>query len=256
MKASIMMVTYNRLNLTQKTFETTLKNTGCNFDLIIIDNDSTDNTLEWINDNIKDYTVSYKIISLKKNMGIAYGRNLGLKINDDFFNNDFLCTLDNDVIINNNWLEKCCSILQANNKIGACGVNFEGTKYPITTIKINNERSEQIQIKPRGNLGTAAEVFKKEIHDQIGFFENYECYGHEDAMYGFKIRQLGKILVYLKEDGIHLGVEKEDSGNYREMKNQYWDINMKLFEKNIREYANKIKPLYLNFINYNKELER
>lgn len=255
MSASIMMVTYNRLNLTQKTFDTTLKNAGCKYNLIIIDNNSEDNTVKWLKENVPSLNLPYKIICLNKNMGIAYGRNMGLKIDREHYSSDYLCTLDNDVILPNNWLNKCIDVLKINKQIGACGINLEGTKYPKTKIKLNGI-DEEIQIKPRGNLGTAAQVFRKEDSEKLGYFENYEAYGHEDAIWGYKLRMLGKILVYLGENGEHLGVDKEDSGEYREMKNKYWKINMVKFEKDIRDYANKKRSLYNSFTNYDVLLER
>lgn len=255
---TVMMVTYNRLELTQKTFNTTLSNAGCKYDLVVIDNNSKDDTVTWLKENLPKLNLSsYKIVELNKNMGIAYGRNMGLRTHDLYYKeNKFMCTLDNDVILPNNWLKKCIDILEGMNIVGACGVNLEGTKYPKCKMKDKNGEIEEIQVKPKGNLGTACEVFKSEIHDKIGFFESYEVYGHEDAMWGYKIRMLGKQLVYLGENGEHIGVGNNDAGEYREMKNKYWDINIKLFERDVRLYANKIKPLYKSFDNYDKNIER
>jgi len=251
-RTTIMMVTYNRLNLTKQTFETTLSNAGENFNLIIVDNDSTDGTKEWLKENINKYELirEHKIIELNENKGIAYGRNMGLKTYDDNFDTPYLCTLDNDVELPNNWLSDCCDVLKNNNKIGGCGVNLEGVRYNKAFVKIKDEnRSIEIQIKPRGNLGTAAAVFKKEIHDRIGFFCNdFEKYGHEDSTYFFIFRMLKYLLVYLGQDGIHLGVGEEDSGEYREMKDKYWKLNMPIHDRNIKMYLNGLKPLYTGFV--------
>jgi len=257
--ATVMITTYNRLNLTKKTFETTLKNAGCKYNLIIVDNASMDGTVEWLNSNLKTFDLqNYHVAPLNKNMGIAYGRNLGLKICDEHFpDTDFLCTLDNDVVLPDNWLIRCCNVLKSMDKIVACGINLEDRQYPKTKLRLINGEYETIQIKPLGNLGTAAMVFSAASRNRLGFFENYECYGHEDALWGFRLRQIsGGNLTYLEEPGIHLGVEAEDSGEYRQMKNKYWDINMKKFERDIRLYANGIKPLYAKFENYDKSLEK
>ena len=58
---SVMMVTYNRLPLTKQTFDTTLKNTGIDYNLIIVDNNSQDETVEYIRNiccNKKIYNIT------------------------------------------------------------------------------------------------------------------------------------------------------------------------------------------------------
>jgi len=251
-RTTIMMVTYNRLNLTKKTFETTLNNAGEKFNLIIVDNNSEDDTVKWLEENIENFSLieNYKIIKLNKNKGISYGRNMCLKVYDDNYDTKFLSTIDNDVILPDNWLTDCCIVLENNSKIGSCGVNLEGVRYNKAFVKVENEnRTIEIQIKPRGNLGTAATVFGKDMHDELGFFCNdYKVYGHEDATFFFLLRMIKPILVYLAKDGIHLGVGKEDEGKYREMKNKYWDINMPIYNNNIRQYISGVKSIYTKFI--------
>jgi GT2 family glycosyltransferase len=254
--ATLMMVTYNRLDLTKKTFETTLSNTGCSYNLIIIDNNSEDDTVNWLNQNCKnEYIQNLLICRLKENKGICYGRNMGLKLYDENFNTPYLCTLDNDVICNRNWLLNSCDLLNFNKTFGACGVNFEDKNFPIAKIKTGNY-TQNIQIKPVGNLGTACQVFRKEIHEKLGFFNSmYSIYAHEDADIGFRIRMLKKNLCYLEENGIHLGVGDQDTGKYREMKDKYWKINMPIFEKNVRLYSNGLKSLYCKFEDYDPNIE-
>lgn len=250
-RTTIMMVTYNRLNLTKKTFETTLSNAGEKFNLVIIDNNSKDDTVEWLEKNISNYKLieKYELIKLKENKGIAYGRNMGLYYYNKNYKTDFLCTLDNDVELPNNWLTNCCDVLENNAKIGACGVNLETIKYNKAFVKIKNEnRAIEIQIKSRGNLGTAAMVFPKIIHERVGYFcGDYKMYAHEDADMGMRMRTVKPMLAYLGQNGIHLGVGENDTGEYREMKNKYWDINMPIYNNNIRMYMNGTKPIYTDF---------
>lgn len=251
--ATLMVVTYNRLDLTKRTFETTLNNTGCKFNLIIVDNNSTDGTIDWLkgykNDNIENFVIH----RLKENKGICYGRNMCLKLYSNF-NTPYLCTLDNDVECGSNWLIDCCNVLEYNKMFGCCGVNFETVSFPKTKVKAGN-CSIGIQIKPRGNLGTACEVFGKDVHDKIGFFNSeFKYYAHEDSDFGFRVRCLKKQLCYLEEPGIHLGVGENDSGEYRAMKDEYWKKNMPIFERNVRMYANKQKSLYCGFDDYDESV--
>ncbi len=243
---TVMMVTYNRLDLTKITFQTTMRNTGCDYNLVVIDNNSSDETIEWIQEEVGKIAniKNFELRSMDKNMGIGYGRNMGLFVYDECFSDcKYLCTLDNDVVLQENWLIDCCNTLAYSKNIGACGVNLEGVDYSKTTL-----HGETIQIKPRGNLGTAAMVFPKIAHTKLGFFCNdYAMYAHEDADWGFRLRMIYKILAYLGEQGNHIGVGENDSGEYRKMKDKYWDINMPKYNKNINNYIQGTKSIYIDF---------
>ena len=254
--ATLMIVTYNRLELTKRTFEKALSNAGCSYNLIIVDNNSEDDTVSWLKENCKNEYIKNIIIKpLSVNKGICYGRNMGLKLYDENFNTPYLCTLDNDVELPDNWLVNCCNVLQYNKNMGACGVNLENVKYPLVKVKSGNCQ-QGIQIKSTGNLGTACEVFPTEIRNKLGFFDfELKQYSHEDALWGWRIRMLKKNLCYLEEDGIHLGVGDLDSGEYREMKDKYWKLNMPIFERKIRLYANGLKALYCKFEDYDLDIE-
>jgi len=257
-RATVMMVTYNRLNLSKRTFESTLKNAGEKYNLVIIDNNSEDDTVKWLIDNIDEYDLieDYRVVKLNENNGISYGRNMGLKICDDNFPTEYLCTLDNDVELPSGWLRDCCNVLKNNSKIGACGVNLEGIRYNKAFIKTKDgNKPIEIQIKQRGNLGTAAMVFPYAIHEKVGYFcSDFKYYGHEDALFGWVCRMIKPMLVYLGENGNHLGVGTEDEGEYREMKNKYWDINMPIFHDNVKRYRNGSKPIYTDFVPNKEEI--
>ena len=142
---TLMMVTYNRLNLTKKTFDTTMLNVGCNYNLVVVDNCSTDESVVWLKNKILSNKFINKavIVSLKENKGIAYGRNIGMLKSCEC---DYLCTIDNDVILPNNWLKRCCNVLENNKIIVACGINLEDINYP-KTIVLCKDVNEEIQIK-------------------------------------------------------------------------------------------------------------
>src|ERR1700687_1846336 len=129
---SIMLVTYNRLSLTQRMLDNFFRVTTSPFNLIIVDNGSIDGTTDYLK-NINKYDHSFcQGIYLQfndKNKGIATGRNQGLKIAAQF-GNTYLSTLDNDIELPINWLEKCIDIIKAN-PIYSIGVNMEDISYPI-----------------------------------------------------------------------------------------------------------------------------
>lgn len=110
MKIAIFTLTKDRLELTKQMMASLDKNTHIPFDHYIIDQGSTDGTVEWLK------TFTYKlgklyVFPLVKNIGINSGDNFALdKIGMGV---DVILKLDNDALImTDSWLEKCLSVLK------------------------------------------------------------------------------------------------------------------------------------------------
>jgi GT2 family glycosyltransferase len=244
-RIDIMMVTYNRLDLTKQTLEGLLESADVLFNLIIIDNASSDNTVEYLKEFcgknkgtglFNDFT----IVENKKNLGNATGRNQALIRSKE----EWLATLDNDVICPNKWLSNCIGILKENKQFAMCGINFEGTSYPMITLK-----GRSFQEKLKGNLGGACMVFNRTLYKAIGHFNNVDyskVFAMDDADYNMRARVLGFRLAYWA-NGIHLGEDNSDTGEYRKMKTVEHDSYIKKFQENCQLYYSRKKPIYIPF---------
>lgn len=243
MTVSLMLVTYNRLDLTKRMLDSVFKNTNSSYRLIIVDNGSTDGTVDFLK-NLKinnEFCQSYDFKLNENNMGIAIGRNQGLFMAKKY-NDPYLSTLDNDIEVTHGWLQECVEILEKNPKL-AVGINMENVAYSLVT-----RGGKTFQHKPVGNLGTACTVFTKELFNLIGYFNmEYEKYGEEDADYFFRARQVGWEMGYIKGMGIHFGEGELDMGEYREFKDMCRKNNILKFRQNCAGYSNGKKPLYIPF---------
>ena len=213
MNISIMMITYNRLELTKQTIKNVYDTVNAPFNFIIIDNASTDGTIEYLNELAKEKNnIHLKFNTV--NRGVANGRNQALLIADSL-NTEWYATIDNDVLFHSGWLIECINVLKDNRNFGAIGVSFEDKIYQ--TLDVNRHR---IEYKSRGNLGTACMVFNKSLHKLIGFFstEYGSFYGLEDTNFGNRIIFAGLKIGYILTHGTHLGVGANDQGEYREFK--------------------------------------
>lgn len=246
MTATIMMVTYNRLDLTKETLDNLISNTDYPFHLIIVDNGSTDGTKDWLSTlSAEKSLLSVKIHYNNENKGIAIGRNQALALASPM-GHDWFVTLDNDVWVPKGWLTEAVDILKHNRQYGAIGVNMENVRYPTVT-----KGAKTFQDKPRGNLGTACMVFNRSLHKMLGYFNHldYKLYAHEDADLGMRTRIVGLKLGYIQEMGKHVGEGDRDIGEYREFKNEWHAANLAKFNANCRDYSARRKPIYIDFEN-------
>lgn len=241
---SLMMITFNRLNLTKRTIESIYKTVNVPFNFIIVDNNSTDGTVDYLK-SLSSEKDNIKLILNSKNLGIAKGRNQALKLANDL-KSEWFATVDNDVLLPSNWLNECINIMKNNPQYGCIGVNYEATNYPLIRLIGGFE----IQNKTQGNLGTATMVISNKLHKMIGYFNDKDYspfYGLEDSDFGMRARFAGFKLGYIKERGIHLGVDENDQGEYREFKTKEHDGNVHIFKQNCVKYANKNKSIYISY---------
>jgi GT2 family glycosyltransferase len=248
-KIVLMMVTFNRFELTKRSIKNIIENTDCNYQLVIVDNGSTDDTpkclLEYVTSTAASLgkKIDTRILYNPENRGIATGRNQCLKMADEY-KPDWYSTIDNDIEVPKGWMSECIDIMSANSKMGMVGVNMEDKPYPITTMN-----GKTFQLKPQGNLGTACTVFPRKLHQLLGFFntEYQKKYGEEDADWGMRARVVGYSLGYIERMGVHFGVGANDTGEYRKFKTECHEKNLDKFRKNCADYYAGRKSYFIPY---------
>ena len=115
MKLSIIIVNFNGKKLVSRLLDSIVKNTLNSYEVIIVDNGSDDSSVEYLNQFILSRNFkNIQIISLDKNYGPAYARNVGF----DISTSEFLAFLDNDTIVEMNWDKDPIKIFKRNKKVG------------------------------------------------------------------------------------------------------------------------------------------
>jgi len=109
MDLSIIILNYNTSSLLKQTIESI--KTDLIHEIIVIDNASTDDSVEMIRHNFKHI----KLITNKKNIGFAAGNNLGLHQ----AKGRYVLLLNSDTLVQDGALEKLVSVLDTNRQISA-----------------------------------------------------------------------------------------------------------------------------------------
>jgi GT2 family glycosyltransferase len=113
---SIIIVNYNGMGYFQKCFDSIYeKLKTISFEIIVIDNNSNDNSVSFINKNFP----KVKLIESKINYGFGKGNNEAVK----HANGKYLLLLNNDTIILDDF-SSLLFFLQENNDVGAIGINM------------------------------------------------------------------------------------------------------------------------------------
>ncbi len=128
-KASIIILTYNNLEYTRQCLESVFSKTDWpDFEVILVDNASTDGTQIYLNELASRHT-NLRLILNSENMGFARGNNLGAAQAIG----DILVFLNNDTIVTQGWLAGLIRHLQDP------GVGLVG---PVTNASGNESRIE------------------------------------------------------------------------------------------------------------------
>ncbi len=114
---SVILPTYNRLQYLPETVETILNQTFTDFELIIIDDGSTDGTKEWIN---KQADCRIRYINYTENRGVSYARNMGL----DLVQGKYIAFCDSDDLNESTRFEEQVNVLEADEELVVCGSNI------------------------------------------------------------------------------------------------------------------------------------
>lgn len=114
MRTGIFLTTFNLLEMTKKTIASLIQNTE-NYDFVVVDNNSTDGTQEWVKQQ------GIPIIEFDKQTDLTVALNAGIryflnKDNDRFMYD--VCWIHNDMTFYPQWLEKLEEYFRQHEKCG------------------------------------------------------------------------------------------------------------------------------------------
>ena len=184
---SIVIPTYNHAHFLKRALNSIQEQTYTSWEVIVVDNYSTDNTREII-DSFTNVRIKY--YQIHNNGVIAASRNKGLKES----NGEWIAFLDSDDWWSPDKLETCVNAITEKIDFIYHDLKIVGQKFSIINTLISN-RTRQVNKNPlldmllNGNLicNSSAFIRKKLINDVGGLNENIELIGAEDFNLWLKI---------------------------------------------------------------------
>lgn len=132
---SIIIVTFNNLNYTKECIQSILEKTAYpNYEIIIVDNKSRDNTPNYLKELEKQYS-NVTIVLNEQNYGFAKGNNIGIKK----AKGDYIILLNNDTVVTRGWVNGFIKHLERDNRLGLVGpvTNYAGSEAMINVTYRN-----------------------------------------------------------------------------------------------------------------------
>lgn len=242
-KVSIIVLTYNNLRLNKNCIDSIINKTAYpNYELIIVDNLSTDGTREYLKALKEKNIKNTKIILNNENFGFAAGNNIGISESIG----DYIVLLNNDTIVTRGWLTSLAKHLENNPKAGMSG--------PVTN-SIGNEAKIKVDYNTKENLDIFAHIYtmtnngkifenhrmlalfctmiKREVIEKCGLLDDsYEVGMFEDDDYSEAVKHAGYEIILAEDAFIH----HYEGASFKKIDKEKYKI---IFEKNKKKYENK-----------------
>lgn len=201
-RTAIITLTYNKLEQATKPFLDSLYKftSEDEFDLYIVDNNSTDGTVDYIKDFAKNHN-NIRLIFNSENLGYSKGNNVGLKevLNNDY---EFIGLLNNDILFTPDWLEKTLDGFSKGENIGMASPR--SNEHCKLTPQNYLEGYEKFLKKFKGDVKYplapffSCVIIKKEVIDKIGLLdEAFTPAFWEDWDYAFRAQYAGYNMIYV-----------------------------------------------------------
>ena len=225
---SVIIPTYNRAEMLCQCVDSVLDSTYTSLEILIVDNNSSDNTVELIKSKYCDEQ-RVKLFPLKRNMMAAGGRNEGIK----HAKGDYLLFVDNDNVVFPDMIEKLIDQMERDKQIGLVGplsVDQENTIWlasgdynfftsrPVTLY--SGRKIDDVKMEERYVTCYSPNIMmvSRDAIEAVGGFDQSYYAMYEEADFGYRILKSGyKSYIITGARTTHMGYVAE--GEQKELRN-------------------------------------
>lgn len=203
---TLVIVNWNRRALLEQCLRSLEQQTASGFDVVLVDNGSTDGSLDGIAQFAR---LSIQVIHNQENRGFAPAVNQGIRQ----ARGRFIALINNDVVLDPHWLEAMLAAFEIDPRIGMCASKILFADPPHLIDKVGHVIYPDGQNYGRGHLEVdrgqynhpeetlcpdgAAAIYRKEVFESAGLFdEDFFAYA-DDAEFGLRAQLCGWKCLYV-----------------------------------------------------------
>ena len=205
--ASVAVLNWNGKHFLRECFDSLSSQTFNDFETILIDNGSTDGSVEYVRQEFPEV----RVIALNHNAGFAGGNNIGIQA----CTGQYIALLNNDTKAHPRWLEALTTTLDARPEAGFCAskillydqpgvIDSAGDLLYTCGVGEKRGRSETdrgqfAQLQPVFGACAAAALYRRSMLEDVGLFdEDFFAYA-EDVDLSFRAQLAGYHCLYVPE---------------------------------------------------------
>jgi glycosyltransferase involved in cell wall biosynthesis len=214
---SIIIPSYNRSFIITRAIDSVLSQLFSDFELIIIDDGSTDNTKLILQDYSNDIRIKY---IYQNNAGVCAARNTGAKA----ASSNFLIFLDSDDTVETCWLQDFFDLAIQNKDYLFCSMKIikqDFSEYLVSAL--NPYKNKKI----RGNSIPGSWAIKKDVFLRVGMFDENMKFGENVEL---RFRLGAEKLSVGVVDNYNFTYFESSNGGSRNLKNTI-DSNLYIIKK-------------------------
>jgi glycosyltransferase involved in cell wall biosynthesis len=232
---SIIIPAYNRANSISKTLDRLYAQTSTDFEVIVVDDGSTDNTREIVSDYVQQKGLNY---FFQTNSGVSAARNCGA-VNAI---GEYLLFLDSDDTVSSTWLEDYNEgILKVDADLLYCGIKRIRNGVVIGTTDPTNPYNNGVAY---GNFIPGSFCLKKELFESVGGYDTILSYS-ENMELSFRLKQKNPKEAFITACNLEYHVSEDGlSKNWLNRKNAMLHILKK--HRNLLEQDLQTKYRFLS----------
>lgn len=196
-KVTIGVVTHNRKEILQRTLEAIDRLDYPAYDVMVVDNQSTDGSWEWV----RQAYPHYRTIQLEKNLGPNVARNLILTEGDS----RYVLLMDNDIALEPNALAELMDVMQRVPRAAVCHAEIRDPLDPEAALHYNGgwihylgalmPRRYASATRPRYELFDVLSgqvlLIDRQAAAEIGGFDDYYFFGWTDGDFTVRMSLAG-----------------------------------------------------------------
>lgn len=201
-ETAVLVVNWNGKHLLKDCLNALGKQTYRDFITILIDNNSSDGSVEYVMKNFSDV----KIVKLRKNTGVAGGNNAGFEEAKKYPGVKYISMLNNDAVPEKDWLKNLVKVMDSDDKISGCCAKVmylknreiidtngmliyrDGNAQSKDTFRKASEIKKQEEVF--GATGVAG-IYRRAALEKAGFFDKIFFMYLEEVDLAWRLRYAG-----------------------------------------------------------------